>query len=59
MAKDDYKFIDLQKCNKALGTKWLILKKAMIEISEGKGMPEMIAKKALEEQAEIGMPNNE
>jgi len=31
----------------------------MIEISEGKGMPEMIAKKALEEQAEIGMPNNE
>ena len=50
---EDYKLTDLQKCNAALGRKWGILKKAMLEISNGTGMPELVAKKALDEQAEI------
>ena len=50
---EDYKLKDLQNCNQALARKWEILKKAMIEISNGTGMPEMVAKKALYEQAEI------
>jgi len=52
MAKDP-KLTDLQSANAALGKKWQILKDAMIKISNGCGMPELVAKKALDEQAAI------